>query len=185
LDNSGFGNFVPREQYNTVSISEQLGPLIGVDVTLNSERGAEPMFKFEVKQDRNVVFGLTNYQITETKSNAVVLGLGYTIPDIPNPFIRTYGKLPIKMLQETDLVIRADMNIRDNSTIIRKMVERQNQVTAGQKLISIKLSADLEVSDKLTLRAFYDHQITRPYISTSFDTSNINSGVSLRFNLNQ
>jgi cell surface protein SprA len=115
----------------------------------------------------------------------VVLGLGYTIPDIPNPFIRTYGKLPIKMLQETDLVIRADMNIRDNSTIIRKMVERQNQVTAGQKLISIKLSADLEVSDKLTLRAFYDHQITRPYISTSFDTSNINSGVSLRFNLNQ
>jgi cell surface protein SprA len=115
----------------------------------------------------------------------VVIGLGYTIPDIPNPFIRTYGKLPIKMLQETDLVIRADMNIRDNSTIIRKMVERQNQVTAGQKLISIKLSADLEVSDKLTLRAFYDHQITRPYISTSFDTSNINSGVSLRFNLNQ
>lgn len=185
LDNSGFGNFVAREQYNTVSISEQLGPLIGVDVTLNSERGSEPMFKFEVKQDRNVVFGLTNYQITETKSNAVVLGLGYTIPDIPNPFIRTYGKLPIKMLQETDLVIRADMNIRDNSTIIRKMVERQNQVTAGQKLISIKLSADLEVSDKLTLRAFYDHQITRPYISTSFDTSNINSGVSLRFNLNQ
>jgi hypothetical protein len=35
------------------------------------------------------------------------------------------------------------------------------------------------------MRAFYDHQITSPYISTSFATSNIRSGVALRFNLNQ
>jgi cell surface protein SprA len=89
------------------------------------------------------------------------------------------------MLKETDLVLRCDVNIRDNSTLIRKMQERQNQVTAGQRLVSIKFSADLKVSDQLTLRAFYDHQITTPYISTSFATSNINSGVALRFNLNQ
>jgi cell surface protein SprA len=89
------------------------------------------------------------------------------------------------MLKETDFVVRCDVNIRDNSTIIRKMMERQNQVTAGQQLVSIKLSGDLEISSKLTLRVFYDHQITRPKISASFDTSNINSGVSLRFNLTQ
>ncbi len=185
FDQSEFGNFISERQFNTVSISEQLSPLIGVDMTLDAENESEPQIRVEVRRDRNIAFGLTNYQITETKSNAVVLGLGYKFVNVPNPFIKTYGKLPVKMLKETDLILRCDVNIRDNSTIIRKMQERQNQVTAGQRLVSIKVSADLKVSDQLTLRAFYDHQITDPYISTSFATSNINSGVALRFNLNQ
>ena len=185
FDQSEFGNYISQRQFNVVSLSEQLSPLIGVDMTFNTEAENEPQLKIEMKRDRNVAFGLTNYQITETKSNALVVGFGYKFKDVPNPFIKTYGKLPVKMLKETDLVLRADLNVRDNRTIIRKMEERQNQVTAGQNLISIKMSADLEVSDKLTMRAFYDHQITDPYISTSFATSNIRSGVALRFNLNQ
>ncbi|MGY8942088.1 MAG: T9SS outer membrane translocon Sov/SprA, partial [Flavobacteriales bacterium] len=185
IDQSEFGNYISERQFNVVSLSEQLSPLIGVDMTFNTASENEPQLKVELKRDRNVAFGLTNYQITETKSNALVVGLGYKFKNVPNPFIKTYGKLPIKMLKETDLVLRADLNIRDNRTIIRKIEERQNQVTAGQKLISIKVSADLEISDKITMRAFYDHQITDPYISTSFATSNIRSGVALRFSLNQ
>jgi cell surface protein SprA len=185
IDQSEFGNYVSGRQFNVVSMSEQLSPLLGVDMTFNTASENEPQLKVEMKRDRNIAFGLTNYQITETKSNALVVGVGYKFKDIPNPFMKTYGKLPVKMLKETDLVLRADLNIRDNRTIIRKMEERQNQVTAGQNLISIKVSADLEVSDKITMRAFYDHQITDPYISTSFATSNIRSGVALRFNLNQ
>ncbi len=185
IDQSEFGNYVSARQFNVVSMSEQLSPLLGVDMTFNTASESEPLLKVEVKRDRSIAFGLTNYQITETKSNALVVGIGYKFKDIPNPFMKTYGKLPVKMLKETDLVLRADLNVRDNRTIIRKMEERQNQVTAGQNLISIKFSADLEVSDKITMRAFYDHQITDPYISTSFATSNIRSGVALRFNLNQ
>ncbi|MDC1360536.1 cell surface protein SprA, partial [Flavobacteriales bacterium] len=185
IDQGEFGNYVSGRQFNVVSMSEQLSPLLGVDMTFNTASENEPQLKVEMKRDRNIAFGLTNYQITETKSNALVVGVGYKFKDIPNPFMKTYGKLPVKMLKETDLVLRADLNIRDNRTIIRKMEENQNQVTAGQNLISIKVSADLEVSDKITMRAFYDHQITDPYISTSFATSNIRSGVALRFNLNQ
>jgi cell surface protein SprA len=198
IDQSEFGNYISNRQFNVVSISEQLSPLLGIDMTFNTVSENEPQLKIEMKRDRNIAFGLTNFQITETKSNALVVGVGYKFKDVPNPFMKTYGKLPVKMLKETDLVLRADLNIRDNRTIIRKMGSeatgegelisidgRQNQVTAGQKLISIKISADLEVSDKITMRAFYDHQITNPYISTSFATSNIRSGVALRFNLNQ
>ena len=185
LDQSEFGNYISDRQFNVVSLSEQLSPLIGVDMTIKTEGENEPQIKVELKRDRNVAFGLTNFQITETKSQGLVVGFGYKFKDVPNPFIKTYGKLPVKMLKETDLVLRADLNIRDNRTIIRKMMERQNQVTAGQNLVSIKMSADLEISDKMTMRAFYDHQITSPYISTSFATSNIRSGVALRFNLNQ
>ncbi|MFN9801968.1 MAG: hypothetical protein ACK54P_18265, partial [Bacteroidota bacterium] len=79
--------------------------------------------------------------------------------------------------------LRADLTVRDNSTLIRKIEERQNQVTAGQRLWSIKTSADMAVSDKLTIRLFYDHQINQPKISISFPTSNVNAGLSLRFTL--
>jgi cell surface protein SprA len=184
-ENGDYANFISQRQFNTVSITEQLSPLIGFDMTLKTKSNNEPQVKIELTRDRNISFGLANYQITETKSRGIVIGLGYKFADVRNPFIKTYGKLPIKLLRETDLLLRCDINIRDNSTIIRKMEERQNQVTAGQTLVSIKFSADLEVSQKVTLRAFYDQQLTTPKISTSFATSNINTGVAIRFNLNQ
>ena len=185
-DQSEFENYVSQRQINNVSISEQLSPLIGFDMTIKTKKKNDPQLKIEWKKDRSAALGLANYQITETKSNTFVLGVGYKFTEVPNPFARKRGsRLPIAFLSDTELEIRTDLTIRDNVTIIRKMVERQNQVTAGQKLVSIKTSADMKVSDKLTLRFFYDHQLTRPKISTSFPTSNISSGISLRFTLSQ
>ena len=199
FDQSQFGNYINERQYNQVTISEQMSPLIGVDVTLKASGKNEPQFKVEMRRDRTINFGLTNNQITETKSSALVIGTGYRIANVPNPFLRTRGKLPIQMLKETDVVLRLDITVRDNSTIIRKLdplsavqqpgqgddFNRENQVTAGQKVASIKFSADLEVSRKLILQAFFDEQITRPKVSTSFATTNVKSGIALRFNLTQ
>ena len=182
FDQSAFGNYINERQYNQVTISEQMNPLIGVDVTLKAKGKNEPQFKVEMRRDRTINFGLTNNQIA----------------NVPNPFLRTRGKLPIQMLQETDVVLRLDITVRDNSTVIRKLdpfavvqgtdpgqLNRENQVTAGQKVASIKFSADLEVSRKLILQAFFDEQLTRPKVSTSFATTNVKSGIALRFNLTQ
>jgi len=184
-DQGDYQDYISQRQFNTVTISEQLSPLVGVDMSIKTANDNEPQVKVEITRDRNVNLGLSNYQITETKTKGVVIGVGYKFDDVPNPFLKTYGKLPIKMLKKTDFLVRCDVNIRENSTVIRKMVERQNQVTAGQRLVSIKLSGDLEVSDKMTLRMFYDQQINKPKVSTSFATTNISSGVALRFNLTQ
>ncbi len=199
FDQSSFGNYITQRQYNQVTISEQMSPLIGLDMTIKTAGENEPQVKMEVRRDRTVNFGLTNNQITETKSSSFVLGLGYRIADVPNPFLRTRGKLPIQMLQQTDLVMRMDLTIRDNATVIRKLDPlsvsgpigggtddgRENQVTAGQKIISIKFSADLEISKKLMLQFFFDEQLTRPKVSTSFATTNVKTGIALRFNLTQ
>ena len=189
LDQSEFPNYITRRQINTVSISEQLTPL-SIDMTLktkkakNKEKTNEPQVKLEYKKDRTLALGLTNYQVTETKSNSLTVGLGYKINEVPNPFRRKNSKLPIKMLANTTLNLRADLTVRDNVTIIRKMVEQTSQPTAGQRLYSIKTSADMAVNDKLTIRFFYDHQLNKPKISTSFPTSNISTGIALRFSLN-
>ena len=189
LDQSNFPNYITRRQINAVNISEQITPL-SIDMTLktkklkNKEKTNEPQVKVEYKKDRTIALGLTNYQITETKSNSLTLGLGYKLNEVPNPFRRKKSKLPIKMLANTSINFRADFTIRDNATLIRKMVERTSQATAGQRLYNLKTSVDMAVSDKLTIRFFYDHQLNKPKISTSFPTSNISSGIALRFSLN-
>ena len=153
--------------------------------TINNKKKNEPQLKVEYKRDRTIALGLTNYQITENKSNAITVGLGYKIVEVPNPFGRKKGsKLPIQMLKNTTINFRCDLTMRDNVTLIRKMVEEQSQPTAGQRLWSIKSSADMQISQSLQIRFFYDHQLNRPKISTSFPTSNISTGIALRFSLN-
>lgn len=189
LDQSEFHNYISQRQISNVNISEQIVP-VSLDMTLktkkskNPEKTNEPQVKLEYKKDRTLGLGLSNYQITETKSNAITVGLGYKINEVPNPFGRRKGsKLPIQFMKNTTINLRADLTIRDNVTIIRKMVEQTSQPTAGQRLYSIKTSADMAVNEKLTIRFFYDHQLNRPKISTSFPTSNISAGISLRFSL--
>jgi hypothetical protein len=185
LDASEFPNYIPQQQIQTVTITEQLSPLIGFDMTIKTKKTNDPQVKVEYKRDRTVALGMSNLQITETKSNSLVLGIGYKITEVPNPIGRKKGsKLPIQLLKNTSINLRADLTIRDNSTLIRRIEEGQNQITAGQRLFSIKTSADMAVSDKLTVRLFYDQQLNRPKISTSFPTSNISTGLALRFTLN-
>lgn len=184
IDASEQGNFIPRNQINTVTIQENLSPLIGFDMTIKTAKSNDPQVKVEVKRDRTIALGLSNLQITETKSNSLVLGVGYKLTEVRNLFGRKRSNLPFKTPKNTSINLRADLTIRDNVTLIRKIEERQNQPTAGQRLFSIKSSIDYVVNDKLNVRFFYDHQINQPKISTSFPTSNINAGIALRFTLN-
>jgi len=189
-DQAEFENYVDPRQISTVSIVEQLSPLLGFDMTLNkknkNKKPIDPQIKVEIRRDRTVTLGLANFQITETKSKSFIIGIGGKIPEVPISWLRSKrSRLPGRYLENSPINIRADLTIRDNFTVIRRIEEEQNQITAGQRIFSLKTSADLQVSDKLTVRFFYDHQITEPKISTSFRTSNVNSGISLRFTLTQ
>ncbi len=166
-------NFIPELQISTVSISEQFGPLLGVDVTLENNM----IFKVEYKKDRNASLSLTNAQITEIKGNEWSVGTGYKFRQVRVPFIRRRV--------QSDIDTRVDFSIRENNTIIRKIVEQVNQLTAGQRIFSVKFTADYKISEKLNLRLFYDYIATNPLISTTFPTTNTNAGFSLRFSLTQ
>lgn len=166
-------NFIPELQISAVSVSEQFGPLMGVDMTLNNNL----IIKAEYKKDRNASLSLQNSQITEIKGREYVIGTGYKFRQVRVPFI--------KRRIQSDIDTRIDFSIRNNNTIIRKIVEKVNQLTAGQRIFSVKFTADYKISQKLNLRLFYDFISTKPFISTTFPTSNTNAGFSLRFSLTQ
>lgn len=166
-------NFIPELQVSNVSISEQFSPLLGADMTLHNNM----LVRLDYKRDRNASLSMANNQITEVKGSEWSIGTGYKFRQVRLPFTKN-GK-------KANIDTRIDFVIRKNNTIIRKIVEEVNQLTAGQRIFSVKFTADYRVSQTLNVRAFYDFVATTPYISTTFPTSNTNAGISLRFTLAQ
>ena len=167
------GNYIPARQISTVTISEVMRPFINFDATLQNSLLA----KFEYNRDRNLSLSLTNNQITEVRGKEFVIGSGYRFKDVKFPF-EIGGKAP-----KSDLNLRVDLSWRQNNTVIRKIEQEQNTVTAGQDIISIKTSADYVIDQRLNVRAFYERVINKPVISTTFPSANTNLGISLRFTL--
>ncbi len=167
-------NFLSKDLISSVSISEQWSPLIKLDMTLKNSI----LVSFEYKKDRNLSLGLTSKTITEVAGQEIVGGLGYRIPNL------TLGKLQIKGKPvKSDLNLKVDLSFRKNETVIRRIVEEVSQSTAGTNIISIKVSADYVISEKINIRLFYDRIMNRPVLSNSFPTANTNAGISLRLTL--
>ena len=170
------GNFIGPNDINSVSISEQFSPLIGLDITWINDFET----RAEIKTTRNLALSFSNNQITEVLSNEMVFGIGYR-------FTRMDLVVKTKKSQKAysnDLNVRADLSFTKNKTILRQIVENADQLTAGQNAITLKTTADYMLSDRFQLRLYYDRIINKPLVG-SFNTSNTNFGVSFRFTLAQ
>jgi len=170
-------DFIFYEQISTVSIAEQFSPLIKVDVALQNSL----QFNVAIKRERNLALSFANNQLTEILSKEYVIGTGYRWKDLAlkNPFKKGKNVKSIK----SDLNLKLDFSIRENLTLIRKVVEGVTQPTSGQTIYSIKATADYQITKRITARLFYDWLLTNPRISTSFRSSNTNGGFSIRFSL--
>lgn len=170
-------DFIPERSLQQISLTEQFAPLLGVDVTWKNNIQT----RVEFKRDRNVSLTYTGVQITEVKGNELTMGFGYRLPKFRLPF----GIGGRKLMTNNALNLTADFSARRNITIIRRLLEGINQPTAGLYVYSIKGAADYALSEKLNVRLFYEQTINKPVISTSYPTSNINTGIEIRFSLSQ
>lgn len=166
-------NFYSARTVQNLTITEKFSPLIGIDATWNI-KNQNLITKFEIKRDRSATLSVVNSQITEVVGKELVLGIGYKFTKV---------QLPIKNVPTSPVNVRFDLSIRDNQTVIRKVLENTNQATAGQQVISIKSSADYNIGPNLVLMFYYDQVINTPKVATSFPTANMSTGFKLRFNL--
>jgi len=171
-------NFLPAYQINTVSIIEQFAPLAGLDMTWKNGLTS----KVEYKRARNLALSLGNNQLTEVYNSEFVIGTGFRFNSVKLTF-RSGGGQSREL--SSDLNLRADLSIRDTKTIMRKLLEENNIPTAGQKIVTIKFSADYMLSDKFNLRLFFDRIVNTPFVALTYPTANTNFGISLRFTLMQ
>jgi cell surface protein SprA len=176
-DEINFNNmsYQVQKEISQVTINEQFSPLFKVDMTWKNSL----LTKVEIKRSRVLALSLANNQLTETGSNEYIVGVGYRIKDVE--FNLLSGGRGKKM--SSDLDLKLDLNIRNNKTVIRKVIEDEEQITMGQRIISIKFSADYVMNQRLNIKLFYDRVVTNPFISTTFPGAITNAGFSLRFTL--
>jgi cell surface protein SprA len=172
------GNFIPKYDFQQISIAEQFSPLIGVELTFKNSLQA----RFEYKRDRTVSLSYASIQVTEVRGEEYTVGAGYKFKRVKLPFVRVG---PAKTRVTNDLNLKADFNLRKNTTLIRKLVENANQPSSGSTSISVKVSLDYNVSERINLKLFADKLITNPFVSTSFPTSTLTAGLTIRFTLAQ
>jgi cell surface protein SprA len=166
------GNFIVEQDINTVSINENFSPLFDINMDWKNSLTT----RFEYKRSRTVAMNMANTQVNEINSAEVVVGAGYRFNEV---------QLIINQKEfSSDLNIRVDLSMRNNRTVIRKLEDLSgSEITAGQTIFSLKASADYMLSDKFTIRAFYDQRLTTPYISNSYPNANYNVGFSMTFTL--
>jgi cell surface protein SprA len=167
------GDFVPIYDVNIVTVTEQFSPLIAFNITWVNSLST----KLEIKKSRALSLSLTNNQLIENYNDEYVIGMGYRF-DKMNLFLSNKKTT-------SDLNLRVDFSIRDNISIIRRIQEQVNQLTAGMRITSVKVMADYALSSRFNMQLFYDTNIAKPYISTTFPITNSNYGISFRFTLTQ
>jgi len=167
------GNYINKTIFSNVNLLEEFSPLIKVDMKMKNSVS----FSGRINKDRGLTLNFNNNTITQIKGTEYVVGLGYRLKDLAMKF-RFGGELT-KL--KGDLDLRADISLRDNETIIRSIDKDNDQVTGGQRLLSLKFFADYAVSKNLTTSFYFDQSSSQYAISTTFPRQSVSSGLSVRY----
>ena len=81
---------------------------------------------------------------------------------------------------KSDVVLQLNITYNSNMTNIRKINQNISQVSSGSQVWMAELSAEYALSTSLTLRAFFQTNINRPYIQNSYPNSTTKGGITLR-----
>jgi cell surface protein SprA len=176
LDHGGM-NFFGEYLYENVVISEQFTPLVKVSVELKNNLQVNA----EVKKSRNLGLSFTNNQLTESRTDEWIFGLGYIFKNVS--FNVTSGQSRRNV--SSDINVRAGVSIRSNVTMLRRIDQAVNLVSAGTKITTLNFSADYQLHQNIIIRVFYDQTMNRPELPTMFYNSTTNGGISLKFTINQ
>ena len=171
------GNFVSQKRIDLISVTEQFAPLVSVDMTWKNSLTSH----IEFKRMRNLSLSFVNNQLTEITLNEYLIGMGYKLKNLK--FIKVSGSTGRSSKVSSDLNIKLDLSLKDDKTILRRIDQDINQISAGKQLVSINFSSDYQLSQRVNMRFFFDKAVSKPYITTLSSTTS--GGISITFILAQ
>lgn len=172
------GNPIPSSPYNisSVAITEKFAPLIGFNATLQNDL----TLKAEYRDSRTLTLNTSAGQIVEATSKQFTVGAGYKIANF-NTIIKIGSR---QGGVSNDLSLNLDFSISRNQGLIRKIESAFSQATNGSETISINFMASYILSRRITMSAFFDHQINKPLVTNaSFPTTSSNYGIAFNVSL--
>ncbi len=169
---------IPSSPFNitSVTVTEKFAPLIGLAATMKNNL----TFNCEYHDSRVLTLNSDAGQLVEANQKGLTIGAGYKIANFNKV-------LKIKGTQQgfsNDLTVNADFSFQNTQALIRKIQEGTSQATSGTKSITINIMASYALSKRITLQAYFDHQVNKPLISSSaYPTTNSNYGISVNLSL--
>ena len=173
------GNFVPFFLVPNITMRESFEPLIGIDLTTNSQMN----IRFEYKKSRQLSLSLIDYQLSESRSTEWNFGFSWRKNGLKLPFAIPFTKGNRRL--ENDINFRIDLAMRDMAMSNSRLDQSNAYGTGGQKEITIQPSIDYVVNKRVSLKFFFDQRRVTPYISTSAPITNTRAGVNVRISLAQ
>jgi cell surface protein SprA len=174
-------SFVPYFLVPNLLISEQFGPLVGIDFSTVSQFSG----RFEYRKSRQLSLSLLDYQLAEVRSSEIVLSARY----------RMRGKLPFTInigkkkegagKVDSDITFALDFSIRDDLNSNSRLDQTNAFATGGQKVITIRPTIDYVLSNRVNLQFYFDQRRVTPYISNSAPQVNTRAGIQVRISLAQ
>jgi cell surface protein SprA len=169
------GNYESQRLVAAATLVDEFSPLIKLDLKMKNSFS----LRGEVKKDRTLTMNFNNSTLTDIVGTEYIFGFGYVFKDVKMNTRFTGKKTTLK----GDVNLRADVSLRDNLTQIRYVDEDNDQISGGQKLFSIKFTADYRLNSNLTASFYYNHQTSKYAISTTFPRQAINGGFNIVYNL--
>lgn len=169
---------VPSSPYNisSVAIIEKFAPLIGISATLHNGM----TFNAEYRDARTLTLNTSAGQIVEATQKGITAGFGYKI-------IGFNSVLKLKGSQQGishDLTLNGDFSYAQNQALIRRIESNYTQATSGTRTININITANYILSRKMTVGAYFEHQINTPIVSSNaYPTTNTAFGLSFNLSL--
>jgi cell surface protein SprA len=185
-----------------VSITEGLSPLIRFDFKTKSDI----TFNIDYKKLRNLSLSFVDNMVNETKSADITIGAGYTLHNVKMPFMKEFqmkknkkkkaqnSKDPGKTSRsgpkggnktsENDLIFKVDVSYRDDATVSHFIDQDLTRTSRGATTLRIAPNIEYQYNKNLTLRLFYDYNLTNPKTSQQFKTISQRGGITFRFLLN-
>ena len=171
------GDYIPPISADAIQITEQMNPLIRVNVTMVNSL----QFNFSIQKQRNLLLSFSNNQLTETTRDGVTVGAGYHIKDVAFS-VQFAGK---QHDLKSDIVLRFNLTYNSNMTNIRKInnynPEVGGQISSGSEVWMIELSGEYALTQNLIAKAFFQTNINNPYIMNTYPNSTTKGGLSIRF----
>ncbi|MFA9392812.1 MAG: cell surface protein SprA [Prolixibacteraceae bacterium] len=174
--NEGSSTFVSELDIASINIQEAFSPLINVDVGFKNDFST----RFEINRSRNLNFDFTNTQLNETVKKEFTVGLGYRFTGM-DMIIKSRTK---SEKVSNDVNLRFDITHSDYKTTLRRIDLEDGEVNGGSQVLSMDFQADYMVSDKLTVKVYYQYNMNTPHTTNNgYTRSNTKFGLSFNFSI--
>lgn len=175
-DSSRIVEFQNLFNVQTISVTEQFQPLVGISLGFKNNMTVE----FEYRMRRTTTLNMSQLEVNENNNTDITFRFNWR-RDKMLPSITIFGR-NIDLKNAT--TYRCDITFRNNS-VQNRYLDRSDPPfpTNGAQTFVIRPAVDYQINSQLTLQVYLEHNRNTPLVSTSFPTSFTQFGVQARFNL--